>query len=143
MEGRVNTLLFGSDTIGVGGVHDAITRAAQLEDYGLRIRTRTAPETIIIESRAGVMSQAIVDAVTRSAAAVGAPAERVLVHLANAIRIGARDIPYSIIAGRSMSGEIALNEWAAHDLEAHVGDTVDLDITCGRTRRDWRRGRRS
>ena len=127
VEGQVNTLLFSGGMMGVERTHDTIARAAQLEDYGLRIRSRTAPDTIIIESRAGVMSQAIVDAVTRSAVAVGAPAELVLVHLANAIRIGARELPYSIIAGRSMSGEIALNEWAAHDLAASPGDTVDLD----------------
>ncbi len=127
VEGRVNALLVSGDMMDVNRVLDAVARAAQLDDYGLRLRTRAAPDTIIIESRAGVMSQAVVDAVTRSAAAVGAPAELVLVHLANAIRIGTREIPYSIVAGRSMTGEIALNDWAAHDLAAKTGDRVDLE----------------
>ena len=62
----------------------------------------------------------------------------VLTYVANAIKIGDREVPYSTVAGidvlpvaptlekdpRPLSW-IWLNEWAASDLDAKVGDGVD------------------
>ncbi len=64
----------------------------------------------------------------------------VLTYVANAIRIGDREIPYSTVTGIDFRTEavtepqrkdprplIWLNEWAAEDLGAKVGDDVTLD----------------
>ena len=71
----------------------------------------------------------------------------VLTYLANTLRIGQREIPYSTVAAidfamqpplgpfddregkpvpRLADGEIALNAWAADDLDAKVGDEVEV-----------------
>ena len=61
----------------------------------------------------------------------------VLTYVANSIRIGDREIPYStvsaidwrsMLAGSKMIPDpFLLNEWAAEDLGAKIGDTVTLD----------------
>ena len=64
----------------------------------------------------------------------------VLTYLANSLRHGAHEVPYSLVAGLGPSGlseltgkaevgadQVVLGEWAARDLEAKIGDTVDLD----------------
>ena len=71
----------------------------------------------------------------------------VLTYLANTLRVGQREIPYSTVAAIDFAtapplgpfddrqgkpvppladGEIALNDWAAEDLEAKVGDEVEI-----------------
>jgi len=61
----------------------------------------------------------------------------VLTYVANAIKIGDREVPYSTVAGIDLPpGDenikwsrppVWLNEWAAQELDAKAGDTVTLD----------------
>ena len=74
------------------------------------------------------------------ATAIGIRPEPVLTYLVNAIRIGDREVPYSLVTGVDLQTivpdlraeetshpPIVLNEWAARDLKARVGDEVTLD----------------
>src|SRR5206468_4214205 len=59
----------------------------------------------------------------------------IFTYLANTIRTGGHEIPYSLVAAvghaeglpNLADDEIALNDWSARDLGARVGDTVTLD----------------
>lgn len=125
---RVNTLL-------VKGAGDLFP-VTNLDDLGLRAR-EAAGETII-ESRSGViadpLAKQIADIATRNRRTV----TPVLTYVANAIKIGNREIPYSTVAGidppalssidnKDPRPPVWLNEWAAKELQAKVGDAVTLD----------------
>jgi putative ABC transport system permease protein len=106
--------------------------AATLDDLGLRTRQGPGGATIV-ESRAGFITDPLAD---RIAEIAKSQATQVLTYVANSIRIRDRAIPYSTIAAvegldvRSFGNDprpLFLNDWAAQDLGAEVGDTVTLD----------------
>jgi ABC-type lipoprotein release transport system permease subunit len=119
----------------------------RLEDYGIRVQQSAAPVAHInISSDTLVLPDKIVRDAER--ALKGAPLQPVSTYLANTIEIGngntKRKIPYSTIAGvDSLPGigpllddsgqpiqladdEIVLNDWAASDLQAKIGDTITI-----------------
>jgi putative ABC transport system permease protein len=88
---------------------------------------------VSLETDSAVISDALADAATRAAQSLGLHTESVLSYLANRIRIGEREIPYSVVtaldeapAPAAVDG-IVLNQWAADDLGAKVGDPVALE----------------
>src|SRR6202034_1756000 len=96
-----------------------------LDDLGIKIRT--LPTGLSIETASAVMSDALV--VTAQKAA-GGNAQPFFSYVANSIRIGDREVPYSIVTGMANdlpSDGIALDDWAAKDLNAKPGDEVTLD----------------
>ena len=96
---------------------------------GFESRQGTEGDTIV-ESRAGLLTDALADRRSqRLPLAIRRSVTPVLTYVANAIRIGDREIPYSTVTGdRSPAGSchgaerkdprplIWLNEWAAEDL---------------------------
>ena len=89
-------------------------------------------------SNAALLDPAI-EAAARSAAADQRLQVRgVLTYLANTIRCGAREVPYSLVTATDIEGltpapatggasPIILNDWAARELRARPGDSVELD----------------
>ena len=110
-----------------------------LADAGLSLR---APDIggASLESDSGIISPRAAAAARRTIA----PPEQstpVFAYLAHTLRVGAREIPYAVVAGIELdrldpagagaSGPIKddriwLNAWAAEGLQAKVGDTVTL-----------------
>jgi putative ABC transport system permease protein len=146
---RVNAILLKAATGNAQSIlNDLIAPAAALDDVGLRVRGGPAGETIV-ESRSGLMPPAQAEALEQQSARESRAVVPVLTYVANAIRIGDRSVPYSTVTAIDvMAGAKApalqaqlegggfsprqgqpiwLNEWAANDLGAHVGDTVTLD----------------
>ena len=86
-----------------------------------------------LETDSAVISDALADAATRTALSLGLRTEPVLSYLANRIRIGEREIPYSVVTALdeapapAAEDGIVLNQWAADDLRAKVGDSVALE----------------
>ena len=111
---RVNTLLVPSAQF----PKEKVT----LDDLGIKIRA--LPEALSVETASAVMSDALVAMVEQAA---GAGAEPVFSYVANAIRIGDREVPYSIVTGIGQEDGISLDDWAARDLNAKLGDDVALD----------------
>ena len=80
-----------------------------------------------------MISDALADAATRTAQSLGLRTEPVLSYLANRIRIGTREVPYSVVTALDAEPApdaedgIVLNQWAADDLRAKVGDAVALE----------------
>lgn len=137
---RVNVMLIGvnepvQDAARL--VRDVIAPAAELDDLGLRARETPGGETSI-ESRAGFLTKELAAEVERIATRDGRTVTPVLTYVANTIRIGNREIPYSTVTAIRQPQEgvastadsraaIWLNEWAASDLDARIGDQVTLE----------------
>jgi ABC-type antimicrobial peptide transport system permease subunit len=113
---RVNTLLLPSPKF----PKDKIT----LDDLGIKIRS--LPAGLSIETASAVLNDSLVAAVK----AVAPNAQSIFSYVANTIRIGDREVPYSIVTGMGADlppDGIALDDWAAKDLNAKPGDEVTLD----------------
>ena len=108
--------------------------AATLEDLTLRVRSSPAGEAII-ESRAGFLTDPLADQIAQVASREGRQATPVLTYVANSIRTATGEVPYSTIAAidaPEFSAEkwprpLWLNEWAAADLNAKVGERITID----------------
>jgi putative ABC transport system permease protein len=162
-EGKVNTILIAaSETQSTNAQSQAaslgtmLKESAQLDDYGIKLRSLDKQQTISIGSDAGFVSDSLAQAVDHAAiTAQTSGASPYLSYLVNSIRRDdGRDVPYSIITGVSyatigslqqLSGcdatgpqnndsdvatrlpPILLNEWAANDLSVKIGQRVTLD----------------
>ena len=118
LAGKANTIL-------LAGAADeqALRRAFTLADVGLKLRGAS------VESDAALISDPLATTAQSVAAAMGMTATPVFTYLANTIRVGDREIPYSLVAamGPIKPEASRVNEWAARDLGAKVGDTVTLE----------------
>jgi ABC-type lipoprotein release transport system permease subunit len=126
-----------------------LRRAAALDDLGLQVRSTADRSAVVIESEAGVLNDGQVALVEGAFGSAGVELRRLFTYLANTIRRGEREVPYSLVSaieaspgiGVSQNADastsivlpsgdtpsIALNQWAASDLGAAVGDTIALD----------------
>ncbi len=151
MAGRANVLLLSAPD---GATADGATaerllnQAATFEDLGLRMVRVDAQHAWALESETGLLSDALVATARTQARRLGFVDLNVLTYLANTIRVGAREVPYSVVAGvdprrydAAASGPqpasaalpamahppLWLNAWAAGDLQARTGDEVTLE----------------
>jgi putative ABC transport system permease protein len=135
---RANTLLVkgvGSIFSSADFLDNSMKSALTLDDLGLS--TRSGPgDVTVVESRAGFITDVLATRIAEIAAQTGRSVSRTLTYVANSIRIGDREIPYSTVAALEQmvpgfadkgTRPLFLNEWAAQDLGARVGDTVTLD----------------
>ena len=118
----------------------ALARAVTLADLGLRLAVHG--DEVVAESERLVLDDALAARIAASARQVGATAATVFTYLANRMRVGDREVPYSTVAALSASaslstvdgaaagplasGEIALNEWTAEQLGAQPGAELEL-----------------
>jgi len=127
-----------------GDVTDAARRLRRdvvLEDLGLTLRPLDEQRALALESPSTMLSDALAGAGSKAAERVGMAVVPVLTYLANAIRSGDREIPYSVITAIDLTrsgllaaearspepGAIFLNEWAANDLKVVAGDAVSVE----------------
>jgi ABC-type antimicrobial peptide transport system permease subunit len=120
--GKVNTLLVDHASID-------LKHHYTLADVGLRVRTLDNPACLSLESDSAIIG----DAVASAAQSLGFRTQPILTYLANAIRIHQREIPYSVVTALDSDlapahdDGITLNDWAARDLGANIGDPVTLE----------------
>jgi putative ABC transport system permease protein len=115
LAGKANTILLAR-----AADQDALKRSFTLADVGLKLRGNS------LESDAALIGDPLASAAQSAASGLGMTATPVLMYLANTIRVGDREIPYSLVTAMG-SGAPALNDWAARDLGAKVGDQVTLE----------------
>jgi putative ABC transport system permease protein len=137
--GRVNTVL-----VAGGGQHASFRSALTLMDLGVNVAHIDAPPTVIVESASGVMNDVLETAARRVAQTRDLTPLPVFTYLANSIRKGDRQIPYSLITATDLNAlplsrtaipdprsptpdPIVLNEWAARELSASPGDRIDVE----------------
>ena len=136
---RANAILIAQ--LDTADVERRLRESALVDDLGLRVRVLDTRGAIAVDSRSTLLSDASAEAAVRAAERSRLPVIPTLTYLANSIRIGDREIPYSTItaidlgmlgwvgteAQNQKPGPIVLNDWAAKDLRASVGDLVSVD----------------
>jgi len=133
--GRVNTLLVSSGLSpppnAAGELRALVRRNAQLEDLGYSIETLEPTESLSVGSAAGLLDDAHAKAATTALDGTGMQAGGLFTYLANTLRVGEREIPYSLVTaldlGAIPTDSIVLNDWAAKDLQARAGDSVTME----------------
>ncbi|HSE38571.1 MAG TPA: FtsX-like permease family protein, partial [Blastocatellia bacterium] len=156
--GKVNTLLVASGP--AGGDREAIGTAVlsrivkdnlSLEDLGIKLRALDKQRGIAVESETAIISDALYTDAVDAANKANLSVVPILSYLANAIRFGEREVPYSVVTaidrqalqqvttrhGQGSFGgngpaedlsRIVLNDWAASDLGAKPGDAITLEF---------------
>lgn len=151
--GRVNAILVskldsaGSDT--QAELEQTLRESYSLKDLGIKLRPLTTRNSISLESDSALVSDALEDVARDAATRLALRTSSILTYLANTIRSGEREIPYSLVTaldeetfqnvrGGSITNPgavfdapgpppIVLNDWAARELEARPGDKVSLE----------------
>ncbi len=130
MEGQANLILVAPE---VENPPRILSRSFALADMGLRLLSLPAQGVIQIEARSGILPDSLAAVIEQTIRNAGFQPTRVLTYLANTMRQGDREIPYSLVAATSevepadSEAQIFLNRWAARDLGASIGDTIELD----------------
>ncbi|HLF83510.1 MAG TPA: ABC transporter permease, partial [Blastocatellia bacterium] len=157
--GKINTLLV-ADRRPAGNrarsspavLAEILEDTFSLEDLGIKLRLLDNQRGIALESDSAIISDALYAGATDAASKANVSVVPILSYLANAIRFGEREVPYSVSTsidreafellrnrlgqGRveeSVTAEIlalpriVLNEWAATDLGAKRGDLITLE----------------
>lgn len=138
--GRANGLLL---PLGASDANGSIERAVTLDDLGVEIKPHPKEGFVSIESREKILDDATVALIREPP--LGSQSQQVLTYLANTIAHQRRMIPYSLVTAleemdRSPLGpiprtsgkaplkddEILLNQWAADELGAKIGDPIRL-----------------
>jgi ABC-type lipoprotein release transport system permease subunit len=151
--GRINTLLVANKPGTVSTDLSAILKDTfSLEDLGVKLRVLDKQRGIALESESAIISDALYSGATEAAGKTDLSVVPILSYLANAIRLGDREVPYSVVtaidrdafermtsglhqerANPSTAGEahdsplMMLNQWAASDLGAKPGDQITLE----------------
>ncbi|MFY9610983.1 MAG: FtsX-like permease family protein [Blastocatellia bacterium] len=157
--GKVNTILVAEKssgneqaTISAAGLAEIIKAAISLDDLGIKLRVLDKQRGIALESESAIISDALYANAVDTAGKANLTVVPILSYLANAIRVGQREVPYSVVAAvnaetfdairnRSSHGPgvetasaevlglrpIVLNAWAASDLGAKRGDVLTLE----------------
>jgi putative ABC transport system permease protein len=136
---------------------DALEEAVTLEDLGVRLRVLPEAGALQLQTTSALVDDALARAALTAANREGVVVTRLLVYLANSIRVGERTVPYSIVAAldpktlETLIGSdlpppgglppIVLNDWTARDLHAKPGDRVTLDYYLWREEGQLTRGR--
>ena len=133
--GQVNTILTRGDAAAAG---KSLAASFALEDVGVRAR-RLDPGALQVETAAAVIPDSLAETVRAEAARSSLRTLPVLTYLANSIRAGERQIPYSLVAALDLTAvrpaalpptkakPIVLNQWAASDLGVAPGAKITLD----------------
>ena len=128
-------------------LQDALHRVLRLEDLGLRLRPGSG--FFALEAESFILPAHLIATARELALEMEAPFQPILTNLATRMESGDRSVPYSTIAALDAvqgtaspfgafeltdgspapllaDDEILLNEWAARDLGAEVGDSIEV-----------------
>jgi putative ABC transport system permease protein len=154
--GRSNVILVASaahgesETALLAELRDTLIASLELDDIALRLRRDETRGFLSLESRRMVVSDATLARAREACEALGWRSTAVLTHLAEAIAIGDREIPFSTMSALDAAqspplgplaltsgvllesslkeGEILLNEWAARDLGLDPKTAEGIDV---------------
>ncbi|HVL68202.1 MAG TPA: ABC transporter permease [Vicinamibacterales bacterium] len=133
---RVNTVL-------LAGLADAEALAAaraalSLEDLGVTVRASADGGHVIVDSSSGILDESLENSIRETAGMLGLAEVPVFTYLANTMRVGGREVPYSLVTATRLErvpGEkwtdspnpVVLNAWAARELDARPGDSLEIE----------------
>ena len=149
---KVNALLLArpAGKNGLEYLSKLLKQNCTLQDFGLRLQTTELRSAFSLESDRIVLDNETAQAAIQTTVLQGMEASPVYTYLANSIRAGDREIPYSVISAadigsgalRAVKREgmqsaeplssdtndlIWLTEWAQRDLRADIGQSVEVD----------------
>lgn len=148
-ERRANTIVLAQkpralEPSGPDALRTRLLSHVTLADLGLRLRALPAQAALSLESASALVDDAVADAARAVASGQGLIARPMLTYLANALRVGERETPYSLVtglddeswaralrsakpaAGADAGSPILLTDWAANDLMSKPGDALEL-----------------
>ena len=118
ISGRVNTLLVSTGLSppadAAGALRALVRRNAQLEDLGYSIETLEPTGVLSIGSAAGLLDEAHAKAATSALQGTGMQAGALFTYLANSLRVGDREVPYSLVTALDLS---AIQQSPANSIE--------------------------
>jgi ABC-type antimicrobial peptide transport system permease subunit len=144
-DGKANVILLAAKNAGGQSAQIAeriLSDKFTLADPGLKLRALEHQQAISLETDGAVINDVLAEKAKAAAEKSGLRAAEILTYLANTIRLGDREIPYSLVAaldqesyrGLLVGGsapqtenQIILNDWAARDLGAKAGDSLTLE----------------
>ena len=167
LEGKVNTILVSETDPGPGRRDDPIATKRELlgkllkdtftlGDLGIQLSVLEHRRFLVLESDSGLISAPLAQTAQATASRLGLRTSPILTYLANSIRSGSREIPYSLVTAMDRKSyeqlqrgatrkapqpspsaslpapsaslpPIVLNDWSARDLAARVGQIVSLE----------------
>lgn len=120
--GRANVLLVSGPVVTEAELRDGL----RMEDLGMKLRPVAGG--MQIESGAGLLRDDQVARITETAGKLGLRAEPLLTYLANFMRIGGKEVPYSLVtATPEVTEGIRLNAWTQRELGAKPGDKLQME----------------
>lgn len=133
-ENQANMLLVANSpdaSLTLAEANEALKKHWQLGDASLEVRQLKDQSVTEIRSRRVFIDESLTDAAMKThEGAVG-----ILTYFVNELRVGDKATPYSMVAGMGTSdivpsemkdGEILINQWLADDLDAKVGETIEI-----------------
>jgi putative ABC transport system permease protein len=132
-DGKANALLLSAKNDHSRRTAEAMLKDKfALADLGLKLRPLGDQQAISLETDSAVISDALAGRAKAAAAKLNLPTASFLTYLANTIRAGDREIPYSLVTGvdfdaTSAPSSVTLNDWAARDLGAKPGDELTFE----------------
>lgn len=141
-EGKANVILLSAKSS--NSIQDAaamLKNTYQIADLGLKVRVLEKQQSLSVESDAALMDDQLGEKVRTVAAAANLQAADVLSYLANVIRLGNHEVPYSLVTALATEefarllppnavkdeSSVVINDWTARELGAKVGDEISLD----------------
>ncbi len=122
----------------------AIARRSRCRSAGICLSGGSLPSRALpsnagelsVESAGLMLSPPIVEAVEAAASELSLRTDSVFTYLANTLRVGDRETPYSLVAavapdrypGGMAPDGIVLNDWAGNDLGARPGDRLTMEF---------------
>lgn len=130
LKSKANRILFsGGNNINEETIRAAISKFWTPEDMALEIFSVNNEGNWEIRSERVFMDSVIV----KAAKQIDPKAEEILTYMANTIKVGDKETPYSFISAgpfmkkESTSGNaIVINTWMAEDLGASLGDSIEI-----------------
>ncbi|HKQ51125.1 MAG TPA: ABC transporter permease [Pyrinomonadaceae bacterium] len=144
-EGKVNTILLSGRT-NDDALRAVVKERVTLEDLGVRLRALDEGRVLSLETESALVNNYLAETATATAGGLGLRPQPVFSYLANSIRSGPREVPYSLVTAlddesfdklkstspsssqaASALPPIVLNEWAARELDVQTGAPVTLE----------------
>ncbi len=134
-DGKANAILLSAKNNPPPQAAEAIIKDKfTLADLGLKLRTVNGRQAVALESDSAVINDTLAAKAKAAAEKLHLQTASFLTYLANTIRDGDREIPYSLVTGveqnelAALSPQgVALNDWAARDLGAKAGDELTFE----------------
>src|SRR5688572_3371667 len=139
--GRVNALLVArrpTTTEATEMLQRLVRASATLDDAGLTITEAAGSHALVIGAQAGLLDARQATSATQALQRIGRRAVPVFTYLANSMRIGEREVPYSLVSAldvttitpgiQATDEAIVLNTWAARELRAKTGDVLTMEF---------------